>query len=77
METIILTCRPNQWTGFYMVGTSVIKELNVVINFFLCYLMDIKSNHPEKFCKRGALKHFAKFIGKHLCRSLFLTKLQA
>ena len=20
-------CRPNQWTGFHMIGTSVIKEL--------------------------------------------------
>ena len=29
------------------------------------------------FCKKGVLKNFAKFTGKHLCQSLFLIKLQA
>ena len=29
------------------------------------------------FFKIGVLKHFANFIGKHLCWSLFLIKLQA
>ena len=28
------------------------------------------------FCKKGVLKNFAEFKGKHLCRSLFLIKLQ-
>ena len=32
---------------------------------------------PEVFCKEDVLKHFANFIGKHLCWSLFLIKLQA
>ena len=26
---------------------------------------------PEVFCKKGVLKNFAKFTGKHLCQSLF------
>ena len=26
------------------------------------------------FCKKGALKNFAKFIGKHLCWSVFFNK---
>ena len=26
------------------------------------------------FCKKGALRNFAKFTGKHLCQSLFLNK---
>ena len=26
------------------------------------------------FCKKGALKNFAKFTGKHLCQSLFFDK---
>ena len=29
---------------------------------------------PELFCKKGALKNFAKFAGKHLWRNVFLIK---
>ena len=28
IETSSLICRENQWTGFYMIGTSVMKEQN-------------------------------------------------
>ena len=27
METVTLICRANQWSGFYMIGTSVMKEI--------------------------------------------------
>ena len=27
IETSSLICRTNQWTGFYMIGTSAMKEL--------------------------------------------------
>ena len=30
-----------------------------------------QSSHPEVFCKKGVLRNFAKFTGKHLCQSLF------
>ena len=30
-----------------------------------------RSSHPEVFCKKGVLRNFAKFIGKHLCQMLF------
>ena len=33
-----------------------------------------RSSYPKKFCKKSVLKNFAKFKGKHLCRSLFLNK---
>ena len=36
-----------------------------------------RSNRPEVFYKKGVLKNFAKFTGKHLCRNLFLIKLKA
>ena len=29
-----------------------------------------RSSRPEVFCKKGALRNFAKFLGKHLCQSL-------
>ena len=32
------------------------------------------STLPEVFCKKGVLRNFAKFTGKHLCQSLFLNK---
>ena len=31
IETSILICSANQWTGFYMLGTSVMKELMIGI----------------------------------------------
>ena len=36
-----------------------------------------RSSRQDLFCKKGALRSFAKFTGKHLCHSLFLIKLQA
>ena len=32
------------------------------------------SSHPEVFCRKGVLRNFAKFTGKHLCQSLFFNK---
>ena len=29
---------------------------------------------PEVFCEKGVVENFAKFLGKHLCWSLFLNK---
>ena len=31
---------------------------------------------PEVFCKKGFLRNFAKFSGKHLCQSLFFNKVK-
>ena len=33
-----------------------------------------RSNRPEVFYKKGVLRNFAKFTGKHLCQSLFFNK---
>ena len=33
-----------------------------------------RSTRPEVFCKKGVLKNFSKFTGKHLCQSLFFNK---
>ena len=35
---------------------------------------NIRSSRPEVFCKKGVLRNFAKFAGKHLCQSPFLNK---
>ena len=33
-----------------------------------------RSSRPEMLCKKGVLRNFPKFTGKHLCQSLFLNK---
>ena len=33
-----------------------------------------RSSRPEVFCKRGVLRNFAKFTGKHLCQSIYFNK---
>ena len=33
-----------------------------------------RSSHPEVFCRKGVLRNFAKFTGKHLCQGLFFKK---
>ena len=34
----------------------------------------LRSSRPEVFCKKGILRNFARFTGKHLCQSLFFNK---
>ena len=33
-----------------------------------------RSSPPEVFCKKGVLRNFTKFTGKHLCQSPFFNK---
>ena len=33
-----------------------------------------RSSRTEVFCKKGVLRNFAKFTGKHLCQCLFFNK---
>ena len=33
-----------------------------------------RSSRPEVFCKKGVLRNFAKFTGKHLCQDLLFNK---
>ena len=33
-----------------------------------------RSSRPEVFCKKGFLRNFIKFTGKHLCQSFFFNK---
>ena len=35
---------------------------------------DHRSSRQEVFCKKGVLRNFTKFTGKHLCQSLFFNK---
>ena len=42
-----------------------------ILIFFLAVF---RSSRPEVFCKKGALRNFAKFTGKHLHQSLIYNK---
>ena len=52
MMDVLIICRANQWTGFYMIGTFVIKELRNALLLFKNvqrYLL-LNSNSLEKKC---------------------------
>ena len=38
------------------------------------YISICRSSRSEVFCKKGVLRNFANFTGKHLCQSLFFNK---
>ena len=58
------------WKHIYTVSTRAETFGNPVKKF-------TRSSRREVFSKKGALRNFAKFTGKHLCQRLFLIKLQA
>ena len=68
----ILSCLDN--------SLNIINILNSFIfetccpNLFLTLYISFGSSCPEVFCKKGVLRNYAKFTGKHLCNSLFLNK---
>ena len=62
-----------------MTGTIVNICLPVVgvINFVLeLTLAFSRSSCSEVFCKKGVLRNFAKFTGKHMCQRLFFDKVE-
>ena len=48
---------------------SVTEFVNLLQN-----LLRDRQSRLELFCKKGALRNFAKFTGKHLCQSLNFNK---
>ena len=54
-------------------------NLDVIPYFLLHYkiintMSSLRTSLAEVFCKKGVLRKFAKFLGKHLCQSLFFNK---
>ena len=63
-----------RWHILHLVKSSS-KQLKFVCFAILECTLDvvvIKSSRPEVFCEKDVLRNFAKFIGKHLCQSLFI-----
>ena len=61
-------------------STPIETSISEVPESFLIYnfrVYRLRSSHRRCSLKKGLLKNFTIFIGKHLCWSLFLIKLQA
>ena len=43
-------------------------------NYGVSFIMKVRSSHQRCSVKKGVLRNFAKFTGKHLCQSLFFNK---
>ena len=60
-------------------SANIILQLDQVLivrgclSCFFYIVVVIRYIRPEVFCQKGVLRNFAKFIGKHLCQSLFLV----
>ena len=40
-----------------------------------CFYLNIEKQQPEVFCvRKGVLRNFTKFTGKHVCQGLFFSK---
>ena len=65
-----------------LAGSVVHFSCCSLVSFFHLYAMMYACVHhrrsrcsrPEVFYKKGVLKNFTKFTGKHLCQSLFFNK---
>ena len=53
----------NERTNLELYSLTFLKHLNVY-----------RSSSPEVFCEKGVLRNFGKLTGKHLCQSLFFSK---
>ena len=64
----------NNRTIFF--STFEVTQWNGVMNkgFLKLYLLKVRSSCPEVFCRKGVLRNFENFTGKHVRQSPFLNK---
>ena len=56
---------------------SQISNSTEIEKFIFYFFSPFQKQSPGDVCKKGALRNFAKFTGKHMCQSRFLIKFQA
>ena len=63
----------NKWIALCNVFTYLVWSYKYFENekYLNLNLRSNRGSRPEVFCKKGALRNFTKFTGKHLCQSLF------
>ena len=54
--------------------SSLLPQKKQVRLYHLSKTLKELKQPPEVFCKKGVLRNFAKFTGKHLCQSLFFNQ---
>ena len=52
-------------------GGTCIKQVEIYFFYFHTFF---RSSHQRCFVKKGVLRKFAKFTGKHLCQKVFFDK---
>ena len=65
-RSITGTCGGVTWGGSFRLNLICISERGLKTQS--------RSSRPEVFCKKGVLRNFTKFIGKHLCQSLLFNR---
>ena len=65
-RSITGTCGGVTWGGSFRLNLIWISERGLKTQS--------RSSRPEVFCKKGVLRNFTKFIGKHLCQSLLFNR---
>ena len=77
LHLLLITNKYFKWKhpGSFGSMKSLIKK-SFLRTYVLIWLQITKtrSSRPEVFCKKGVLRNFAKFTGKHLWQSLFFNK---
>ena len=63
----------NQWCNCNYNVIAPLQLISIILIFWLLRL-NYRSSRPEVFCKKGVLRNFTKFAGKHLCQSSFFHK---
>ena len=61
--------------GVYLKDLLVIAFSILITHLVESYQPDSVLGMPQVFCKKGILRNFAKFTGKHLCQSHFFNKI--
>ena len=61
------------------ISVEIGNDILIYINIKRVFQMGIdyahwRTSRQEVFCEKGVLRNFIKFIGKHLCQSLFFNK---
>ena len=76
-EEINTAKQQHTWENNHLVSIFISRHFSQSSTYIKPIPKDNRSSLTEVFCKKGVLRHFAKFTGKHLCQRFFLIKLQA
>ena len=66
--------RLDLFKAFVSIIWKPINRFTMQASFYMMGILTFRSSRPEVFYKKGVLRNFAKFTGKHLCQSLFFNK---